>query len=563
MSEAVYVSTEAELEQSLAGDHKVTVIKSDYVPAIFNGYNINYCFNEKHPVTDISPTNFRCLWHVFHPFNHYVPINEIKYPYRGLLDKVEQGHNVHFELSITNVRLLRLCQCFMGLVRLNNVVCQYRRCRNIKGNLPIPYIIGKCKISDKHYPAWSYYWDISDKKFWIDVETDLRNAISQFNGKFISDDDANKVWELFNTFAKDVFYSEKDIAIKRLEGPDYLIPSKLNELIVALPKKLNLFKYQPGGDSLCDTVIEAFRTFFYSPTYANAVDPFDVPYTGYSQMPEVANTDLAMPTEDAVDCRKGIVKELAEQLNSPISMNSSTNSYHNPIIYSITSKPLFANYKVDQFGNIIAFKLKIGSGTVIIYPEGREDIATELIGTTDADKSHEVMVVNGPASAMLPVKQLDLNIIHNAKTGKFTINAGAEEATALEVIKFGVIYAASVDPVTHFVFADKVNAAIRNDSAPTFNSIDLKCIYKSKNNGYNSSIRTEVNKLIDKFLPKNDANNYIDIKFKFYNATNREVRFKNILLKLGNADTINAIEKELNKRSAPQPLQDFILKAIK
>ena len=76
-------------------------------------------------------------------------------------------------------------------------------------------------------------------------------------------------------------------------------------------------------------------------------------------------------------------------------------------------------------------------------------------------------------------------------------------------------------------------------------------------------MRTEVNKLIDKFLPsKNAADNYIDIKFAFYEGGNREVRFKNILLKFGSANTISTIKNELSNRSVPQPLQDFILNSI-
>jgi len=582
MPDSVYVSTEEGLKASLPGDHRVTVLKADYDVAIFQKYAINYCFEQNWIATVDCPTNFFFLKHVFHPFNYPDIINSNEFPYRGIMDKILSGHELRIELSLKNTRLLRLCQCLLGVTFIDR---DYHVYRDRKGTLPAPYVIGKCTADSKQIPAWSYYWDVSDKEFWLNVEERLISTISQFNGIFISEKDAEKVWEMFNNIASGMFSIGKSIYTKKLEGPDYLKDSMWNRMFTGLPQDLNLFEPQPAGVNICDTVIATFRNAFYASTYYHSADPFNISNTGYSQMPDVTKTDLAMPAADAVDRRRGLPVDLAKKLNSqakeiqehfackadandpkiPPSKNTYTiDRYCNRIVYTEFLPPPAENYEKDRFGNIIAFKQQLGEGMIIAYPD---DPVTKLSGIADADKPPEILVVKGPASAIVTVKQLELKITHNAKTGKFSIYfgpiAGKEEATALEVIKFLVIYAASVDPAAHFVFEDKVNAAIRKDSSRSTNFLDIKCIYSGRDKAYNSSMRTEVNKLIDKFLPpKNAADNYIDLKFAFYEGSNREVRFKNILLKFGSSETRSAIENELRKRSVPQPIQDFILNSI-
>ena len=585
MPDSVYVSTEEGLKASMPGDHRVTVLKADYDVAIFQKYAINYCFEKKWIATVDCPTNFFFLKHVFHLFNYPDIIDSPDFPYRALMDKILSGHELRIEISLKNTRLLRLCQCLLGVTFIDR---DYRVYRDRKGTLPAPYVIGKCTADSKQIPAWSYYWDVSDKEFWFNVEDRLISTISQFNGIFISEKDAEKVWEMFNNIASGMFSIGKSIYTKKLEGPGYLKDSMWNRMFTGLPQDLNLFDHQPAGENICDTVIATFRNAFYASTYYHSADPFNISNTGYSQMPDVTKTDLAMPTADAVDRRRGLSVDLAKKLNSqakeiqerfackadasdpkiPPSLNTYTiDNYCNQIVYTEFPPPSPANYEKDRFGNIIAFKQQLGEGMIIVYPEDRDDLAAKLSGIADADKPSEVLVVKGPAQAVVTAKQLELKITHNAKTEKFSISfgpiAGKEEATTLEVIKFGVIYAAGIDPSTHFIFEDSVNAAIRKDACRSTNFLDLKCIYSGRNKAYNSSMRTEVNKLIDKFLPsKNAADNYIDIKFAFYEGGNREVRFKNILLKFGSANTISTIKNELSNRSVPQPLQDFILNSI-
>ena len=158
-------------------------------------------------------------------------------------------------------------------------------------------------------------------------------------------------------------------------------------------------------------------------------------------------------------------------------------------------------------------------------------------------------------------------------------NEYKDKVSALELVKFWVIYAASVTPDAHFIFVDKVNVAIRMGTNSSTNAYDLKYFYKgTKNdNPVSSSVRTEVNKLIDKFLPKNtEACNYIAEKFSLYDTNHkivrkspikakdriREVRFKNITLKIENPEPETTIIAELCNRSNDEKLKTFILSAV-
>lgn len=139
-------------------------------------------------------------------------------------------------------------------------------------------------------------------------------------------------------------------------------------------------------------------------------------------------------------------------------------------------------------------------------------------------------------------------------------------ASALGLLKFLAIYAASVKPDAHFIFEDKINVAIRMGTNSLTNAYDLKCFYKGKKNDnpVSSSVRTEVNKLIEIFLPKKpEACNYIAEKFTSYDKKgNREVRFKNITLKIKNPETETTIIAELCKRSNDENLKTFLLSAV-
>ena len=133
MSEVIYVSNEEELKASLSGKHKLTIIKVDYVPAIFNGYNIKYYFNE---TLRPGAGKLYTLKYIFTPDGSTDIIFESDV-YNELLKKItDRNHSVAFILSINKVKLLRLCECFIGaLYRVNN-----------ERITSTPYIIGKAQI---------------------------------------------------------------------------------------------------------------------------------------------------------------------------------------------------------------------------------------------------------------------------------------------------------------------------------------------------------------------------------------------------------------------------------
>lgn len=171
MSEVVYVSNEEELKDSLLKAYDVTVINNDFEPAIFNDYNINYCYNE---TPEDRNYKFHSLKHVFHP---YKSISVIQEPgiYNELLKRVLRGnHSVAIVLSTTNHKLLRLCQCFIGAVSnsLHTEVCpdgdfeidqtMYDFLHGVEKWSPIPYLIGKFEDTQKiSLPIWSSFWDVN------------------------------------------------------------------------------------------------------------------------------------------------------------------------------------------------------------------------------------------------------------------------------------------------------------------------------------------------------------------------------------------------------------------
>lgn len=172
MSDLIWnVSDEKELEDSLLKAYDVTVINKDFEPAIFNDYNINYCFNE---IPEDRNYKFHSLKHVSHP---YKSISVIQEPgiYNELLKRVLRGnHSVAFVLSTTNHKLLRLCQCFIGAVSnsLHTEVCpdgdfeidqtMYDFLHDVEKWSPIPYLIGKFEDTQKmSLPIWSSFWDVN------------------------------------------------------------------------------------------------------------------------------------------------------------------------------------------------------------------------------------------------------------------------------------------------------------------------------------------------------------------------------------------------------------------
>ncbi len=432
MVKTVYVSNEAELRESLVGGHSVTVIKADYRPAIFSEYTINYSFEEEPSSMAHAPSNFYCLRHVFHPFNYPIIIDDRGSHYRILIEKIIFGHEVRVELSLENLRLLRLCQCLLGAAYLFYIkgdsdadcYCSYR---DKKGTLPVPYVNGKCSDHGKLIPAWSYYWDISDREFWADIENKLSESIAPFKKVLISKDDENDIWMFFNSIAAPVFGTGSDIETKRVTGPGYLDNGKWNEMLSDLVNKIQLFKHQKkNGASLYKTVISAFRSAFYAGTYSQAPDPFDLPNTGYSQMPDVTITDLAIPCGAAVECRFGIARYDAYKMNKR--QKELTKELCNLTVYTEFDPPAVDSYTTDGYGNIIAFKQQLGDGVIIIYPHGQEDCITKLSGNLDeveatqaspethpvvnADSENKKEVAKSPVSVTIDITEVNASEVN-------------------------------------------------------------------------------------------------------------------------------------------------------
>ncbi len=401
---------EEQLKASLdVPNRKVTILSADYKAAIFQGYNINYTFEENLPWTEHAPTNFHCLKHVFHPFNYPTIIFDTVFPYRRLIDKILNGHELRIELSIDNTddntRLLRLCQCLLGATYIHGTGGDiyddhYCRPRDEKGTIPVPYVIGKCSWKTESIPAWSYYWGVSDRGFWSAIEDKLTKAVSQFSGILISKEDRDLIFELLCEIACSTFDQEKDIETKKIEGPGYLDASKWEGILIGLYQEFrSMSSAKNGGVDLCSTVLAAFRYAFYAELYSSFCikeikanssttahdvyecrDLADVPITGYSQMPNVTNTDLAVPDAFAVDRRIGITVDFAERLNQQ-QEEMIRGRCTNRIVYSVCAPPSTDTYVENDLGNIIAFKQQLGKGRIIVYPRGMEDCIAKLCGT--------------------------------------------------------------------------------------------------------------------------------------------------------------------------------------
>ncbi len=411
MSE-VRVSNEKELEASLHGRHQLTVITSDYVPAIFDGYNINFCFEGIPTPTDYSPANLQSMKHVFHPFNYPAVMNNTVFPYRRLVDKIIHGAELRIELSIDNTPLLRLCQCLLGFAYQKSMkkTFPYQRYRDKAGNVPVPFIIGMCDGNDAKVPAWSYFWWVSDYNFWAEIDNKLSRAIARFKGRLISKKDEACVFGILDTFADKMFSMDRDIEDKRLEGPDYLEDTKWDTMLSDLVKKLYLLsrKSALGGD-LCKTVFTSFYKAFLAPIYNRFDDPFNTQYRGYRQMHDPAQTDLACPNDFAVDQRFGVIMKFGEEWN-----NDNAASKGHRMDFTTFAPPEEHTYMIDDVGNIIKFKQHIGDGMIFVYPRGMEDCIPKLCRTDAAIVSDNVRVSN--SSTALP-KQSEVSQVPQISTG--------------------------------------------------------------------------------------------------------------------------------------------------
>ncbi len=396
MVKTVRISNEAALKKSLTGDHDVTVIEADYTPAIFRGYNINYCFEDKASPYKSSAPNFRCLKHVFHPFNFSDSLNDINFPYKGLCHKIINGHKLHIELSIKNTQQLRLCQGLLGFVYCQSTTSRrYSAYRDRVGTVPVPFIIGQCDLDETIVPAWGYFWWVSDYNFWAGIEDILENKISQFGNSQISDKFAENIWNAFKTFASDIFSANKDIERKRVEGPDYLNPLKWKTALKSFKTILtqSIGKKTNKPVNVHAAVRTVFRDAFYNANCKACCDPFAKAHINYLQLHDYEKTDLAIPQitdQPVLDClavaqRFGLTVETAKKWNADSEREDARR------IYTEFQPPLAENYVKDSFGNIIAFKQQLGEGMIIAYPEGREGCIIKPSGKPDKVEGPQVL----------------------------------------------------------------------------------------------------------------------------------------------------------------------------
>lgn len=409
MPEIVYVSNEEELKSSLRLDHKLTVIKSDYVPAIFDGYNIQYCFNE---AIEHGSINFYSLKHVFHPYKSINVIFESEI-YSQLLHKVlKNNHSVAFVLSIDNIKLLRFCQCFMGALSYRHHLV-YRDIYNdtpdkrietidveaemdqvlhdfwfgnedpvidleIKNWSPVPYIIGKTEITEGvSVPAWSSFWDVEINT----LEKVLKDTfISAFGELFAySKDGLDKIQQFFEVECNKITRGGKKL---RLYAFDY--NNKDYHCAQSIEGPLNMLDNKSFVESItaiataASKLLKEYKVATSKTVCSNNNPPTNLKSTGYEIYFQY-NVDFAVRLLCQTIFDSSIKKGTQNVLNTFYA--NAVGEQAIPTIRAIKERtcPPGEGYYCDGLGNLHSFTYKINNNSwVAVWPEGESKLKTEL-----------------------------------------------------------------------------------------------------------------------------------------------------------------------------------------
>ncbi len=583
MSDIVYVSNEKELEASLPGNHGLTVIAADYEPAIFDGYNIQYYFNE---TLKPGAGKLYTLKHIFMPDTSLAVILKSDI-YSKLLKKItDLNHSVAFILSINNVKQLRLCECFTAALYS----------ANDERVISTPSIIGKSKISPGIcVPVWSPLGNLD----WQDLPGVLTDAFSDvFKGKYYSEEGftlllkllTDKIPEItggskLRIYKPSMRHSRIDIegSHKMLDTGDFVkrIESIATELLNLLKPHELIF---PPNTSISH-LYPAPRS---AHTAVEQISPLIFEYSNNSMSEQEVETFC----EDAY----GTVLTL-----TPDAIDKRGNKFGD-------------DNRSDDIGNIHSFVYKVydtfDSGKLVVCPEGKEDLISELFGVQPNKNSAVFTHVadaakqgnNNPrgkvttdARGVVPMNQSDIpskpsrkkkapkgkmlikvmiTMLEGRKSFSITVNSKERNATSNQVLKFLAMYAASKTLGAHFLFLNKGKVIIRKGEKNSDCEIDLKHIFSNTTN-----VNSVIDKIVPVFLPKGSVlNNYIkkneDGKYPSFQSR-KEVKFctRNDI-KPANATDINlsveldtaaknAIKAALEHKSASQDLMNFILAVFK
>ena len=568
MGEIIRVSNDKELQSSILEDNKITIINPDFEPEFLKDLKINYCFNAE---PEESPLNFYCLKHVFHPYNY--PSDIFADPYMGLMDKVLNGHELAFELTLANVKLLRFCQAFLGATEIKrqrahtltgeSIVDYYSSCKNKKGNLSVPYIIGKCITSEGHaVPVWSYFWEIYTDWSSPEVLHDICMRISR--RICISNKNLKAVVIFVNDWIHNLLNIGDSPGKMRMEGPKCGNPSKwwnekekLLKFVKARQSRTKsgyclyeiifnvLIKVVQNPDNYTDLAIPQGTAFEYAEGISlDTAKDFNEAVK--------KNCSAAIPKHAVTDSQslEGVDKLIAEMNKAMQEKGFSLQSlegYH-PIppnlLYTQVPQPHPDWYKTDPVGNIIYIREQFGNGFIQIYPVQRKDLA-DLPAASPEVESAEVQPLASGTSLKIKI-DADAFTVNEDKTKKL-------EDTM--VFTFLAIYAASVVPDAHFLFQNKKKMFIRTQAKDI--SVETYSV---------ANISAQIQKILTYF----EATEYIKKeKNGRYprHAGCSEVKIHGVKVRLTDAakERIQNITATGNANTSPiisQKLKDFILSAF-
>jgi hypothetical protein len=380
MSDPIYVSSEEDLKASLTENHKLTVIKANYEPEIFKDYNIRYCFNEK---ADPKCINFKSLKHVFDPDRSYDVIFNSNI-YMSLLEKVKNGeHSVVFILSLKNVKLLRLCECFISAV---NKLVENGFGESFTGEeewFLHPYVIGQAEVP-LGSGLWIPVWSSSRYVILKTLEDVLMDTLSHvFGGIYYSEEGRKELLTLLKSKVPEITGAKKLRIYKPysgchfrqdIEGPHEMLDTtdfvkkiesaacsvlqslKKYEINIPIPYQqtpyfLHKFaKNIPGCEvsgpyKICDSRIDILPLFF---EYLR----IGIPKQEQDAFCAHASGELMVPTPEAIEQR----------------------------VYKFGDN--YCCY--DGMGNIYAFAYKMydmfGKSKIAVCPEGKEALITDVFG---------------------------------------------------------------------------------------------------------------------------------------------------------------------------------------
>ena len=595
------ISSEAKLSDSLMIDHPITVIDNNFKVSILADRDIFYSFSDN---PDPTPNFYRSK-HIFYPESGSRFLEKINL-YTTLLNKIKIGHTVVFIVSLNKLSLLRLCECFIGLA-----------CKTL-GTLP-PYVIGKAKLSDgPMVPIWTGgKWEAKPKSL---KEVFLEIFHNKFAGIYYSDTGFNQLLELHKAVAllkKKYLVSHLFIFFHwdQITGPEILLKG--------LPDYVRTINF------IADGILDELEQYdvghcpdmreLYDPDYIN---PTPVPgqHSAWEDLKKLLYEiyeDLPITSEPVVDdvCANPVLSEQLENCRRMAVEQRYASGFGALLVPSEDAvngrlKPFCEVYESDPIGNIYSFTLNVGQGRIIVCPEGKEDLISELFGIQPDKNSAAFTHVDDAAKqgnnnpwakvttgtpGVVPTSQSDIPskpsrknkaqkenllievIITKLKGPKhfsITVNTEARKATPIQVLKFLAMYAASKTLGAHFLFLNNGEILIRKGEKLSDGQIDLNPIFLSSIN-----VNSDIDKIVPVFLPKGaKLNDYIkktkDGEFPTFQSR-KEVKFctrNNI--KPDNATDINlsveldaAAENEikaaLQHKSASQELIDFIIAVFK